>query len=129
MHELDLVDKIIALITDQAKEQGFTTVREAHLRIGKMNGLVREHFTSMLTAQKEGPLASAELIVNDIPVELFCYSCGNCYIDTRFDDAHFAHATSHAPHLYLPPPCPECGGEKTRIISGTEMKLVSIEGE
>ncbi len=130
MHELDTVERVINLIADQATQQGFTQVREATLSVGKMNGLEISYFTDQIVATfNEGPLANTKLVVNEVPVELFCNHCGNLYVDSRFDDHRFAHATSHAPELYLAPPCPECGRENARVMSGTEMRLISIEGD
>lgn len=129
MHELEMVERIISLIADQAKEQGFVQVREATLTIGRMNGLDEEHFSTALSSYKEGPLAQTKLNIEPIPVLLICNSCGACFEDPRFHDRGFAHSTSHAPNLYLAPSCPECGNEGARVISGQEMKLISIEGE
>ena len=129
MHQLDIVEKIINLIADRATQRGFNHVKEATVFVGKMNGLETAQFTSLLATRAEGSLANTKLVINEVPVELFCNHCGNLYRDLRFDDRGFAHMTSHAPKCYLPPPCPECGKENIRIVAGQEMRLVSIEGE
>lgn len=129
MHEFDIIDKILNLISEEAGKQGFKRVKEAHLRVGKMNALEKEHFDTTLASRNEQKLENMNLNVEEIPVELFCNNCGSCYIDPRFDDPSFAHTTSHAPELYLAPPCPECGSPGARIIYGNELKLVWIDGE
>jgi Zn finger protein HypA/HybF involved in hydrogenase expression len=129
MHEFDIIDKILKLITDEAGKQGFARIREAHLKVGRMNGLEKVHFDTVLSSNKEEKLKDMRLDVEEIPVQLFCNGCGNCYTDPRFDDPNFAHTTSHAPDLYIAPPCPECGSPRTRLVYGKELTLVSIDGE
>ena len=129
MHELEMIDKVLRTIEDEAKKQGFTRINDAHLQIGKMNGLEKSYFLDAISSKKEGPLKSSKLNLEEMPVELECTHCKHKYIDKRFDDHHFAHTTSHAPYLYMPPSCPLCHKDGAKIVSGTQMKLVSIDGE
>jgi len=129
MHELDLIDKIFNVVVDQAKKQNFTHVDKVTLKVGRMNGLEKHHFTTALSAREEEMLRNTDLTIEEIPVKLACSNCDHRFVDHRFDDPHFAHATSHAPHMYLPPPCPSCSNEGAKALSGQEMTLTSIEGK
>lgn len=129
MHELDLIDKIFNVIVDHAKKQNFTHVDKVSLTVGRMNGLEKDHFTTTLASRKEDMLRDTNLVIEEIPVELECNHCHYHFLDQRFDDPHFAHATSHAPHMYLPPPCPACAKEGAKTLTGQEMTLASIEGK
>jgi hydrogenase nickel insertion protein HypA len=129
MHELDMIDKIFNLIADEAGKHDMKRVNEAHLEIGRMNGLERAHFDAALAARKDDALAGMKLTIDEIPVTLTCGNCNNSYVDERFGDPHFAHSTSHAPDLYIAPPCPACSKEGAEVARGREMKIVSIDGD
>lgn len=128
MHEFTLIEKVFNRAAEEARKRNFSRVREITLQVGKMNGLTHRHFTTALDARTDDYFADTNLAINEIPVQLVCSHCGNPFIDTRFDNEHFAHATSHAPELYLPPPCPECRGQGARMINGTEFVLASLDG-
>lgn len=129
MHELEMIDKILNVIADQAKKQNFTRVKTATLKVGRMNGLEKHHFTTALAARRDEVLAGTEIDIDEIAVTVSCNHCKHQYIDERFNDPHFAHSTSHAPHMYLSPPCPSCAKEGTTVLTGQEMILTAIDGE
>ena len=129
MHEIEMASKIIHVIEKESEKLHFSKIKSVEMKVGRMNGLDKSHFYDALKAENSDRTYSLEFKIDEIDVELECSKCGHRYIDTRFEDHDFAHTTSHAPHLYMPPPCPSCKGEGARMISGTEMKIVSIDGE
>lgn len=129
MHELEMIDKLINVVVKEANKHNFTKVNEVQLKVGRMNGLEKHHFETAFTARPEDALKGTKLNIDEISVKLKCETCGEIYVDTRFRDAHFAHSTSHAPDMYIPPTCPGCGANKITIIEGKELTLASIDGE
>jgi hydrogenase nickel incorporation protein HypA/HybF len=129
VHELEMIDKLINVVVDEAAKHNFTKINEVQLKVGRMNGLERHHFETAFTARPEDALKGTKLTIDEIPVKLKCQLCGEIYVDDRFKDPHFAHSTSHAPDMYIPPICPECGSSKIDVIEGKELTLASIDGE
>jgi len=129
MHELEMIDKLINVVVDEATKHNFTKINEVQLKVGRMNGLEQHHFETAFTARPEDALKGTKLSIQEIPVKLKCEICGEIYVDDRFKDANFAHSTSHAPDMYIPPICPECGANKITVIEGKELTLASIDGE
>ena len=129
MHELEMINKLVNIVMDEANKNNFTRINEVHLKVGRMNGLERHHFESAFTTRAEDALKETTLTIDEIPVELKCTVCSKVYKDDRFKDPHFAHSTSHAPDLYQAPNCPECGSTKANILTGKELTIASIDGE
>ncbi len=129
MHELEHIDRILFAIVTEAEQRGIRSVRHAHLNIGRMHGLSSEDFSLAISATARDEAKSLRITFDDVPVTVRCRRCEHVFTDTRFDEYQFAHAVAHAPQLYLPPPCPHCGHEGAAVVTGQEMKLVSIEGE
>ncbi len=129
MHELEMIDKMINVVMDEATKHSFTKINEVQLKVGRMNGLERHHFESAFASRSDEALKNTTLTIEEISVELKCVTCGETYKDDRFTDPHFAHTTSHAPDMYMPPNCPECGSTKAEVLTGKELTLASIDGE
>lgn len=117
MHELAMVEKIIKIIEIEAQKNNISKVSIARLRVGKMAALQKDYLM----------FKDIKFEIDEVPVEIECKSCGEHFIDARFDNANFAHSISHAPLLYIPTPCPNCGEEGGVVIAGNELDLVSIE--
>jgi hydrogenase nickel incorporation protein HypA/HybF len=129
MHEMAIGETILKIIDQEAKKNSFTKIKSAKLRIGRMEAFEKANLELCLKTYNGGALSDTKFEIEDVPVSLKCTSCKECYMDTRFDNYDFAHKTAHAPGLYTPVPCPECGSIKAEITGGQEMEIVSIEGE
>jgi len=129
MHELEMIDKLINVVVDEAGKHNFKKINEVNLKVGRMNGLECHHFESAFASRSDESLKDTKITIDEIPVKLKCDICGEIYVDDRFKDAHFAHTTSHAPDMYIPPICPECGANKITVVEGKELTLASIDGE
>jgi len=129
MHELAIGETICKTIETEAAKRGMAKISHAKLKIGKMNAFQRENLEVCLKRYAtDERLSELKFEIEEIPVQLKCTVCNEEYTDDRFDDYDFAHKVSHAPALYEPPTCPECGAPATKItvISGQELELVSI---
>lgn len=129
MHELSIVQKIVAAADEAAQKNAITHVRVIHLRIGKMSAAHPEQIRfGFNTYAKGSRLEGANLIIDEVDVALECKGCGHIFGDKRFDDHDFAHTIAHAPMIYVAAHCPACGCE-AKIARGNELELVDIEGE
>ncbi len=130
MHELSIAQKIIEIIESKAKQNNFSKVSNAKLKIGKMAAFQKDQLEFCLnTFQKSEIIKEMNFDICEVPVKLLCNNCGNYFIDDRFNDYEFAHVYAHAPGLYIPLPCPQCKSKNISVISGSEIELTSIEGE
>lgn len=130
MHELSLIKKIIDNVDAAAKKNNIAKVKTVRMRIGKMAGFEPEQLQFLFKTYEKSPaLTDAELVVEEIPVELECPECKHLFIDEQFSDYEFAHTVSHAPMAYTPPSCPKCCANGPDIVRGRELDLVDLEGE
>lgn len=130
MHELAIVQKIVAAVSRAAEKNGIKSVKRIRLRLGQMAAAHPEQLSfGFKTYAKDSILDGAELFIEEIKIELECQKCRTLFGDKRFDDHDFAHTIAHAPLTYIPPNCPKCGSPDSTIKRGQEMELVDIEGE
>lgn len=129
MHELSIAQRIIEIIEAEAEKNGIAKVRRARLKVGKMAAFQREQLEFCLMSYEKGDALKGMVFdIEEISVKLECAKCKKIFDDGRFSDAEFAHEIAHAPLLYSPPNCPECGCVESEIVSGREMEIVEIEG-
>ena len=66
MHELEMIDKLINVVVDEAGKHNFTKINEVQLKVGRMNGLERHHFESAFTARPDESLKGTKLTIEEI---------------------------------------------------------------
>ncbi len=114
MHELSIATAIVEHAAELARRHGATSVSAVRVRVGEMAAVVPEALRFSFEVAREGTqLASAELIVEDVPARAHCAAC----------DAGFAVGTP--PFLW----CPQCDRPSTRLLSGRELDISAIELE
>lgn len=109
MHELSLCRSIQQVVEHARADRGVQTV---HLQVGQLRQVVPETLAycwSLVTA--DGPLAGSELVIDHVPVDLSCASCGE---ETRVE---------HALVLL----CGACGSGDTRPVRGEEFMVTSLD--
>ncbi len=111
MHELSIAMSIVEMAQEEAEARG-VRVDAVHLKLGAMSGVVKEALLSCYELACEGtPLAGSRLIVDVIPVIVFCPQC-------------------HEPRplnsmqLFA---CSECGTATPEILQGKELEVVALE--
>lgn len=113
MHELSIAMGIVDAATDEARQRG-VQVSAVHLRLGALAGVVKDALLfSYEVACQDTPLAGSRLIVEDVPVAVFCPRCN----DTRVLDSVQA---------FL---CPQCGMPTMDIRQGKELEIFALEVE
>ncbi len=110
MHELPVVQDMIKTLDKECGERGVEEVREIHLEIGELSGIVGECVQMYFDLLSEGhPFEKAKLRFTFLPASFKCSRCG----------AVFPHEKSFD--------CPFCGGQGKLIKdSGRAFSIKSI---
>ncbi|OAN48375.1 hydrogenase nickel incorporation protein HypA [Chloroflexus islandicus] len=112
MHELSIAHNIVNIASTAAAEAGAEEISVVHLRIGALAGVVADALRFSFAIAAEGtPLANAELIIEEVPVTVFCPTCNT-------------EVTLPNPRLFR---CPQCGQPSGQIVHGRELELVALE--
>lgn len=111
MHELSVCLALMSQVNRIATEHEANRVEKIVLRIGPLSGIEAALLKNAFPLASAGTVAEdAELVIDHSPVVVECTTC---------------HATSEVvPNRLL---CGACGDFRTRVISGEEMTLVSLE--
>ncbi len=111
MHELSLCQALIAQVEQIAMSHGGKSVTLVKVRVGPLAGvdpLLLEHAYPFASA---GTLAATSaLVIESAPLKVCCETCGA--------------ETEAQPNRLL---CGTCGDYHTRLVSGDEMTLMSVE--
>jgi hydrogenase nickel incorporation protein HypA/HybF len=98
---------------EEAQRHGESArVAAIHLRLGRMSGVAKDALVSAFQLARDGSRwPAAELVVEEIPVEVFCLDCATRRILT-------------APPILT---CPVCGAVTPDIVRGRELEVVALE--
>lgn len=111
MHELSIAMSIVEIAEEEAERRG-ARIEAVHLKLGALSGVVKEALSSCYEMACEGtPLKGSRLVVEDIPVVIFCASCN-------------AQHPLSSMQLFC---CPECGMPTSEIVQGKELEVVALE--
>ena len=112
MHELSIAMSIVDMAQQEAERYGGAQVQAVHLRLGRLTGIVKEALLSSYEMACEAtPLEGSQLLIEEVPVEVFCPKCD-------------------APRLVDSIQwfcCPECGTPSIHILRGKELEVVALE--
>lgn len=111
MHELSIALDLIDVAVEQARDCS-ARVAAVHLRLGLLSGVVKDALTTAYEAAREGTLLeAASLIIEDVPVEIYCPTC---------------HASRPAVSLQQLS-CVQCGTPAAEMVRGREIEVVALE--
>ncbi len=112
MHELSIAYNLVQIATDAANKAGVPQIDSLHLRLGVLSGVVKDALLfGYDLAIKNTPLAGSKLLIEELPVIIFCQHCQ-------------AEQTLTSIQLLQ---CPICGQPSAEIVQGKEMHVVSLE--
>ena len=112
MHELSIALNIVDGALDELKRHGAAKATALHLRLGRLAGVDKDALLfSYGLACEETPLASSQLIIEDVDVSVFCPSCESERTVLAF------------PILQ----CANCGASAERVVHGQELEIVGME--
>jgi hydrogenase nickel incorporation protein HypA/HybF len=111
MHELSIAMSIVDAAVEEAQRRG-VQVSAVHLRLGALSGVVKDALLfSFEVACQDTPLEGSQLIVEDLPVIVFCAHCKG----TR---------TLESVQMFQ---CPECGTPTMDVRQGKELEVFALE--
>jgi hydrogenase nickel incorporation protein HypA/HybF len=114
MHELSIALSILELAEEESERRGGVQVSAVHLKLGALSGVVKEALLgSFEMACEDTPLKGARLVVEDVPVLIFCRSCQ-------------AKRPVSSVQLFC---CAECGTPCAEVVQGKELEVVALEIE
>ena len=111
MHELSIAMSIVEMAQEEAQALG-VQVNAVHLKLGAMSGVVKQALLSSYEmACDDTPLRGSRLVIEDVPVIVFC---PNCKVQRPLSSIQ----------LFC---CGECGTPTSEIIQGKELEVVALE--
>jgi len=111
MHELSVCQALIGHVQDVAREHQATAVKTVNVRIGPLSGVEPDLLVQAFPLAAAGTVAeAAQLVIESLPIRVRCDTCGA--------------ETAAAANRLL---CGACGDWHTRLVSGDEMLLASVE--
>ncbi len=111
MHELSIAMSIVELAEEEAERRG-VQIEAIHLKLGALSGVVREALLSSYEmACEDTPLRGSRLVVEEIPIIVFCPQCQ-------------VRRTLTSAQWFC---CPECGTPTSEILQGKELEVVALE--
>lgn len=113
MHELSIAMGIVEAAADEAQRRG-VQVSAVHLRLGALSGVVKDALLfSYEVACQDTSLQGSRLIVEDVPIVIFCRRCNQ--------ERELTSVQSFA--------CPECHTPTMDIRHGKELEVFALEVE
>jgi hydrogenase nickel incorporation protein HypA/HybF len=112
MHELSIAMSIVEMAEEEAECHGKVQVHVVHLRLGLLSGVMKQALLSSYEmACEDTVLQGSELLIEEIPVEVFCPKC------------EVAKPVSSIQWFC----CPDCGTPTPTVLRGKEMEVVALE--
>ena len=113
MHEISLIESVVALIEEERRKQEFSRVRMIRLHVGALGHAEPDALRFCFDAVATGTIADgARLEIEMIQGAGWCYDCQR----TVLLGERFA-------------ACPACGNARVRMTAGGELRLAQMEVE
>ena len=122
MHELSMAQGILNAVLETAEANDAIKVTDMVIEIGKLAMLNPEQLKFMLGVLCKDTIAeNAEIVIEDVDVEIKCYNCDFEGIADIDDSDHYA------PMIL----CPKCESHRVEVLNGRDVtvKNISIERE
>jgi hydrogenase nickel incorporation protein HypA/HybF len=111
MHELSIAMSIVELAQEEAAQRD-VQVNAVHLKLGALAGVVKESLLFCYEmACGETPLQGSRLVIEDVPVVVFCPTCQK-------------QRPISSIQLFC---CAECGTPTPLVLQGKELEVVALE--
>lgn len=111
MHELSIAMSIVEFAEEEAVRRG-ARINAVHLKLGALAGVVKSALQSCYEVACENTsLQGSQLIVEDVPVVVYCPSCR-------------ADRLLSSIQLFS---CGECGAPTSQVLQGKELEVVALE--
>jgi len=111
VHEMSVCQALLSQVAQIARQRGAGAVDRITVQIGPLSGVDPEQLRRAFEVMRAGgESAAAALVIETAAVEVRCLACG-------------ADSETAVNRLV----CRACGGYRTRVIAGDELRLRSIE--
>ena len=112
MHELSIAMSMVELAEEEATRRGGVKVFAIHLKLGQLSGVVKDALLFSYEVACQGTtLEGSELIIEEIPVVVYC---PHCQAETGIASLQrFC--------------CMVCGTLTSEIVRGKELEVVALE--
>jgi hydrogenase nickel incorporation protein HypA/HybF len=113
VHELSIAMSIVDLAQEEAARRG-AKVTAVHLKLGALAGIVKTALVSSYEmACMDTSLQGSQLIVEEVPVVVYCSQCK-------------MRRPLSSIQLFS---CAECGAPTSEVVQGKELEVVALEIE
>jgi hydrogenase nickel incorporation protein HypA/HybF len=112
VHELSIALSIVEGVEEEVERQGGCRACAVHLRLGPLSGVFKDAllFSYELACQGTS-LEGSSLIIEDVPIRIYCSAC----------------AAEGAPVSLQCLHCARCGAQDCRVVQGAELELAVLE--
>lgn len=111
MHELSVCQALLTQVTDIAMDHGASAVVRIIVEVGPLSGIEPHLLASAFEVVRAGSCAAkAELSIESMTITVACLICG-------------AQSPCRPNRLI----CAACGGFRTRVLAGDELRLRTVE--
>jgi hydrogenase nickel incorporation protein HypA/HybF len=112
VHELSIALSIVEGAEAEVERQGGGHVCAVHLKLGPLSGVVREALLFSYELACEGTsLEGSSLIIEEVPIRVYCEQCGS-------EEDPISGRSLH---------CARCGNSACRVVKGAELELSALE--
>jgi hydrogenase nickel incorporation protein HypA/HybF len=112
MHELSIALSLLDAAEEEVERRGNPQLEAIHLRLGPLSGVVKEALLSAYELAREAtPFASCRLIIEEVPIVIFCSTCDAERPVRSMQDFS----------------CVECDTPASKVIHGRELELAALE--
>lgn len=113
MHEVSIIENVIKIVEDKAKENNLKKINNVSLKIGEMSGVMEDSLRFAFDcASKDTIMEDANLLIEKIEATGGCRSCGITFKIDHFNKL-----------------CPQCKKFCDNILSGYELYINTIQGD
>jgi hydrogenase nickel incorporation protein HypA/HybF len=111
MHEVSLIENVVALVEQERRNQTFTRVNRIRLDVGVLGCVEPEALRFCFDAVTRGTIAEGALLeIETTQGEGWCADCRRAVpLEERFGA------------------CPLCGGSRVRMTAGDALRLTEME--
>jgi hydrogenase nickel incorporation protein HypA/HybF len=103
---------IVEMAQEEAELRGNVHIQAVHLRLGLLSGIVKDALLSSYEMACETTiLEGSKLIIEEIPVEIYCANC----------------RTQRPVHSIQYFCCAECGTPSAEVVRGKELEVFALE--
>jgi hydrogenase nickel incorporation protein HypA/HybF len=113
MHELSIASSIVDMVIEEAETRG-VRILAVHLKLGPLSGVFGDALLGSYEMACAGtPIEGSRLVIEPVPVKVFCAVCGEPRLVASFQWLR----------------CPECATASSEVLEGNELLVTALEVE